>query len=477
MFSRDGSLLPSSYADVRYIDDAIAIEGLMIDLPNGAYTVMLCMVDAGYWEYYQNYNSRQVFIEGKMVLNETMSLADFYSNYYKHQSTEDLPGDSSWDRYIAPRYTWNKFAPIDVVDGSINISFACPSTFGCTVSGLLLYPAAMESVAASFMTELSAAMQLRYDQGYMQYIPPHLPHRQRGTIGSGASSERRSRERVGKNVTGSSSSSNTSSSKSASSAASSAPGTLVVFQRPIDEDVNAYDAPHAGEVVGTDGMLDAVRTFSASNSSVSFAFTLKVPFEGWSGGDIASVTVTSLPANLAVSVYGVRYKQKRMTADGSVFLMAPLLLDPISSSAGKSSHIPAGATLKPGIARRLWIRLHSTAKSAPTTLPPLPTPKPLLEPPTPRTAAATTAAITIRFTASSQPNLVLHLPITLSAATLPPPTQWLGYLGMAPLYSETLWDAVVEKQQSELLPSAQLLHTAGMTAATGGISGQCQTRN
>ena len=27
MFSRDGSLLPSSYADVRYIDDVIAIEG------------------------------------------------------------------------------------------------------------------------------------------------------------------------------------------------------------------------------------------------------------------------------------------------------------------------------------------------------------------------------------------------------------------------------------------------------------------
>ena len=68
-------------------------------------------------------------------------------------------GSATAQRHIAPRYTWNKFAPIDVVDGSINISFVCPSTFGCTVSGLLLYPAAMESVAASFVTELSAAMQ------------------------------------------------------------------------------------------------------------------------------------------------------------------------------------------------------------------------------------------------------------------------------------------------------------------------------
>jgi hypothetical protein len=45
------------------------------------------------------------------------------------------------------------------------------------------------------------------------------------------------------------------------------------------------------------------------------------------------------------------------------------------------------------------------------------------------------------------------------------------YLGMAPLYSETLWDEVAAKQQAELLPSAKLLRSAGMTAVTGGING------
>ena len=450
--------------------------GIAIDLPDGEYTVMLCMVDAGYWEYYQNYNMRQVSLEGKVVLNETMTLEDFYAQYYQHQRTEDLPGDSSWDRYIAPRYTWQKYPSIAVVDGSLDIEFGCPTTFGCTLSGLIVYPTAKEAGAAAFVSELAVAMELRYNQGYMQYVPPQLPHRSVPTTVSAAADANR-----GARDEHDSGDKDTAATVAAAATlvtnATVDAGNLVVFQRPIDEDVNAYDSPLPSDTIVADGgVLAPVRTFAAAagdatSTSVSFAFTLKVPYEGWTGGNVASITVSGLGAGLAVSAYGVRYKQKRLTADGSVYMMAPLLLDPITppavgNSTGAAASwidgvVPAGAMLKPGLARRVWCRLHTI----PRTLHPRSS-----SPGGMRTS--TTATVTVAFTAASHPSLLLRLPIiVMASAALPAPTQWLGYLGMSPLYPATVWDAVAEKQQSEMLPSAQLLRRAGMTAVTGGIAG------
>jgi hypothetical protein len=188
-------------------------------------------------------------LEGKMVLNETMSLEQFYGQYFEHESTEDLPGDNSWDRYIAPRYAWTKFNPTAVTDGSLSIEFNCPSTFGCTVSGMLIYPSSKEATAAAFVVEATAAMELRYTQGYMQYVPtPEQP------------------APPPTNTANASTNNNTpSTAREMTSGTSTGNPILTVFQRPVDADINAYDSPQAGEEVGADGVLNMVSVCSIAS--------------------------------------------------------------------------------------------------------------------------------------------------------------------------------------------------------------------
>ena len=72
-------------------------------------------------------------LEGVVALNETMTETQFYSEYYNHEATEDLPGDSSWDRYIAPRYVF-KTMSASVTDGSLDVEFECPTTYAAPSS-------------------------------------------------------------------------------------------------------------------------------------------------------------------------------------------------------------------------------------------------------------------------------------------------------------------------------------------------------
>jgi hypothetical protein len=143
----------------------------------------------------------------------------------------------------------------------------------------------------------------------------------------------------------------------------------------------------------------------APMSFVSFTVALKVPATGWMGGNITSVVVSGLGGGIVPEVFGVRFKQRRMTPDGAVYTMAPLLLDPITPPGPTAS---PGAALRPGVVRRLWCRLTASAAGA-------------------MQAGKRTATVTVKFSDGSQPALVLHLPITVTAASLPQPSQWLGY--------------------------------------------------
>jgi len=178
-----------------------------------------------------------------------------------------------------------------------------------------------------------------------------------------------------------------------------------------------------------------------------------------------------------------------MTADGSVWTAAPLLLDPlltddvsnrrgfINSSRGRASATAAARTsaishsastaagkvasettlsqsakLLPGLARRVWCVVSGGTQAALAT------------------GGQRDATVTVRFTASAEP-LTLRLPLLVTMATLPPATGWLGYLGSAPLYPDAVWPDVNAQPLLDLSPSLQLLRDNGNTAATGGVGG------
>ena len=343
----------------------------------------------GWYRYYQNYERRAVLLEGKVAFNETMSLGQFWKKYYAHAATEDLPGDDSWGRYVAPRFKFVKMETA-VTDGALDIAFDCPSTYACTLSSALVFPAAKAAQAQAFFDELQAQMKADYDIDYAQLVPPPAPPPAE---------------------------------------------VVVVFQRGIEDDIGAYDGPRAGEVV-VGGALAPVRLSVGDGLVTPVSFAVK-------GGAaapaaVSAVEVSGLGAGVTAAVLLVRYKQRRLTADGSVFGMEPLLLDPFP---------PGGASLGAGVVRRLWIELSATAAAAP----------------------AASATITLHF--ASAPPIVLSLPILSTAAALPPTSLWLGYLGFTPTYPGTVWPSAAGKQRNETLPSAQLLRRYGQTALTGGLGG------
>eukprot|EP00037_Helgoeca_nana_P007006 m.64114 g.64114 ORF g.64114 m.64114 type:complete len:639 (+) comp17845_c0_seq1:3215-5131(+) len=348
-----------------------------------------------------------------------MSLDQFYAEYFGHEATEDLPGDSSWDRYIALRYVWKKF-DVTVVDGSLDIEFACPTSFGCTVSALIVYPTEQEKVASAFVTELHAAMESRYTEGYLQYIPKK---QQRAAA---------TRERAGGPVA-----------RAAPNTTVATPAGIVVFQRDSGLDVEAFDTPASTEVVPTGGSLDTVRV--SPSTSVAFTFSL-LPSASWTGGDIASITLGGLATGLTADISTVRFKQRRMTADGAVWTAAPVLLDPLRPGSPSTA-------LRPETTRRIWCVVTG---GAPADLA--------------SSGGQSTATVHLTFTGSGIP-IVLRLPVVVSSVHLPAAGVWLGYLGMAPLYTETVWPDVAARQQQELGPSLELLNVNGMTAVTGGLGG------
>ena len=327
-----------------------------------------------------------------MALNESMTEADFWSRYYAHQDTEDLPGDDSWSRYIVPRYTFQKLTT-QVQDGYLDVAFECASTFACTVSAILIFPEALHAQATAFFAEMQSSMRADYDIAYSQYIPTPST----SSLGSG----------------------------------------LVVFQRDVGLDVAAFDGPLEGDMIVNDTLLP-VRL--APDTLVPVAFSLKAASD--SSARLMSAVVGGLSVGMQATVHVVRYKQRRLTADGSVYAMEPLLLVPVPTQ---------GLSLANGLVRRLWIELKMDSDAMPSSLP-------------------QKVQITLSF--SQGPSKLLNLPIMAIGVKLPIPDQWLGYLGFTPTYPGTVWpQSSVTKQLNETRPSARLLRHYGTTALTGGLGG------
>ena len=155
--------------------DWIAFEsgGLNFHLPPGRYGVWFVMEDAGYWEYYQNWERRSVVVSGGASINQTMDLEQFWSRYFAHADSEDLPGQSSWHRYIKPRYFDRaRFLEASVESGTpLSIRFDTADAFACTLSSLLIWPLEMNASATAFVKELRDRVQGQYEMEYMQSLP------------------------------------------------------------------------------------------------------------------------------------------------------------------------------------------------------------------------------------------------------------------------------------------------------------------
>ncbi|HYN76818.1 MAG TPA: hypothetical protein VES73_03380, partial [Lamprocystis sp. (in: g-proteobacteria)] len=280
---------------------SIASGGLRFDLPNGDYGVWLMLEDPGYWEYVQNYDKRAVLAQSREVYADRMTTAGLLARIFAHQSTEDLPGDDIWSRYIKTRYRPVQFQ-VRVTDGQLHLGFTTGSakTFANTLSALLIWPMAEDQRAHAFIGELWDRLRDQYRIEYAEDRADPPAH--------------------------------------AGTPLAPAPGAipeLHVFQRHWDQDVKATDRPRPDETV------TMIEIALARGEQQPLTLDL------YAQRDLNLTAAEIHLPGLSADAYQVRNKLTRTTDDGARYVNSPRLLDPLE--------LPLKLTA--GQTRRLWFSL------------------------------------------------------------------------------------------------------------------------
>ena len=284
--------------------DFICVEqgGLAIDVPNGKYHVFVNMDSpSGYWGEVQRYRRRALVLEG-VEHAEAMDLAAFKRRYYRFWNVEDLPGENTFDKYQVP-YFGEKEHDVEVRDGQLNVEFR-GQNWGCCVSAIVVYPETKAAEGKRFLDFVRARRRFHFDNYFKRVL--HAP------------------DGVPPQIT----------------PADRARG-FVLFSRDWMRDVYTNDRP-----------LSAERAEKLSGSAFAGEHE-PVTLSLWPLADLGRVTVTpgdlkgpdgaSIPAG-AIDAGHVQYRLSRVTMEGSVYTIAPRLIQPSSTVA-----MPKGVT------RRFWL--------------------------------------------------------------------------------------------------------------------------
>lgn len=395
-FSADARI--ARVEDRRHPDDlfrdwiSLTKGGLDFDLPNGTYHVWMMIEDPGYWEYYPNFTRRVVTAEGQTVLDESQTSAQFLAKYFAHANDEDLPGDDIWKRYVQSRYKPLRFS-VTVADGQLNIRFdAEHNPFAIALSALIIYPDSEAARGEAFIADLWARLKANFDREYSQALPVAPVH--------------------------------------AMPAGNAAGGKLLVFTRPIDNDVNASDFPSAAEMT--------------SRLSLSLAQGERgvIPVSLYAGQDTVLTGATLDLPGLEVTALLVRYKLSRANQDGTAYWNKPRVLDPLEVSPDRPLALPAHR------ARSLWFDIGAAA-----TMP----------------AGTVSGRLRLEFLDGTSHEVAVS--VTVQPWQLPKADIPIGYLGVAPTYPQTVFPDIAARQAREMADAIKILDRHGMTAVTGGLGG------
>lgn len=369
--------------------------------------------------YYQNYKARSVVVSGGACVNQTMDVGEFWKRYYAHSDAEDLPGESSWHRYVKPRYLDRAhFLEATVEAGSpLTIRFDSEDEFACTLSALLIWPLEMNASATSFLEELQGRLLAQYQMEYMQSLPSPRGSPVRRAL-SGVTPTTSLEDR------------------------------LVFFSPNITEQIDANGNPEPNEVIELKQGGGLNLTVAAAGEAAAYVCfvdpdaNVHGPVPPLTRATVSGLDSTGLTGKLWV----VRYKQKRLTMDGAVWANKPrLLVDYWTSAEGAPQRSPLEVN---NVTRCLWLEVAgpSTATSVP---------------------AVHSAEVELVFDETD----TVKIPLTVKELAAALPTVgplWIGYMGMLPTYPGTDWPEVREKQLAELEPSLRTMQRLGFSAATGG---------
>ncbi len=151
--------------------DFLCIEqgSLVVDLPNGRYHVLVNVDNpSGFWGEYQTYRHREILAQGKPVVEESMTFASLKKKYFRHWDTEDDPGDNTFDKYQRTYYQEKEF-DVEVTNGQLDLGFR-GEIFGCSVSAVIIYPAAQAEAGQRFLDYVVAKRRFFFDNFFHRVL-------------------------------------------------------------------------------------------------------------------------------------------------------------------------------------------------------------------------------------------------------------------------------------------------------------------
>ena len=142
-----------------------------LKLPNGRYEVNLCWDMFGLWGTLPAFHWRKLLINGREVLSEQRSGAEFLANqYYAHEDDEDLPGQDLWEKYIACYQKIHRFTA-DVTDGLLRIEPQADVVQGRGICFLVVYPEGRMAEGRKFMDTLNARRKAKFNAEMVVSVP------------------------------------------------------------------------------------------------------------------------------------------------------------------------------------------------------------------------------------------------------------------------------------------------------------------
>lgn len=142
-----------------------------LKVPNGTYEVNLCMDAFGVWGWYPSWQWRKLSLNGKEVLNQKMTAAEFLEKcYFAHEDDEDLPGQNWWDKYIASRQIIQRYS-VEVTDGYLHVEPSADNPWGAAICFLVVYPDAQKTDGRKFMDTLDKARRDEFAKRLIIDIP------------------------------------------------------------------------------------------------------------------------------------------------------------------------------------------------------------------------------------------------------------------------------------------------------------------
>ena len=299
-------------------EQGICIEqgGFAVDLPDGKYHVFVNLDSpSGFWGEYQVYRERVVKANGAEVVHDRMDLAAFQKKYFRFSEVEDTTRENTFDKYQKPYFQEKQF-DVNVKGGQLYLEFI-GENWANFVSALVIYPSTQAEAGQKYLDNLQERRRFYFDN-YFKRVLPDGRRDAKGVIP-----------------------------ELVPTADEQAQG-LVIWSRNWMQDVPANAVPRRTEITKTISITAAARQLEP----IVFCVT---PFK-----ELGQATITigelvgpggiKIPST-CIKTGVVSHRITRVTAEGSVYTIAPRLIMPRNS-----------AILRKGVTTTFWLTLNTPKK-------------------------------------------------------------------------------------------------------------------